>query len=203
MLGMKYFVALFVLALNVGAASADTITQFDVSGKFSTYYADFATLIGAPVTVDLSGTLAVDVSNGQIAQADLYVDGTPYTTITCQPGCYKYSGYYQVIFDIGGPFPSSEYITFDLYPNVSLIDYPGGIYTNLISILYPTTTAYCGGPNCYGTTTYLLQYYIGTGSLTTGIPEPATLTLFATGLGGIVLFGWRRKRKAAAPSATV
>jgi hypothetical protein len=36
---------------------------------------------------------------------------------------------------------------------------------------------------------------------TSATPLPAALPLFATGLGALGLFGWRRKRKAAAPLA--
>ena len=32
----------------------------------------------------------------------------------------------------------------------------------------------------------------------TGTPLPAALPLFATGIGGLALLGWRRKRKARA-----
>ena len=35
----------------------------------------------------------------------------------------------------------------------------------------------------------------------TATPLPATLPLFATGLGALGLLGWRRKKKAAAPAA--
>jgi hypothetical protein len=35
-------------------------------------------------------------------------------------------------------------------------------------------------------------------SLTAATPLPAALPLFATGLGGLGLLGWRRKRKAQA-----
>ena len=37
----------------------------------------------------------------------------------------------------------------------------------------------------------------GTGTVVSPVPLPATLPLFATGLGALGLLGWRRKRKAA------
>lgn len=56
-----------------------------------------------------------------------------------------------------------------------------------------------------------LDFTVGTGELDiqmewafadyTATPLPATLPLFATGLGALGLFGWRRKRKAAAQVA--
>ena len=60
---LNYIVATCVLALTVGAANANTITTFNVSGTFA------FPLPGLP----LSGTLTVDVTTGTLTAADLVV----------------------------------------------------------------------------------------------------------------------------------
>jgi hypothetical protein len=56
-----------------------------------------------------------------------------------------------------------------------------------------------------GNGTFAPTDYLGDGSITFGptsaTPLPAALPLFATGLGGLGLLGWRRKRKNAAAAA--
>jgi hypothetical protein len=42
------------------------------------------------------------------------------------------------------------------------------------------------------------SYLVQVSSIDTAAPLPAALPLFATGLGGLGLLGWRRKRKAVA-----
>lgn len=46
------------------------------------------------------------------------------------------------------------------------------------------------------------NFYSGPFVVGTVTPLPASLPLFATGLGGLGLLGWRRKRKAAAATAS-
>jgi len=48
---------------------------------------------------------------------------------------------------------------------------------------------------------YLDESFVVTNVATDVTPLPAALQLFATGLGGLVLLGWRRKRKAASTAA--
>ena len=48
---------------------------------------------------------------------------------------------------------------------------------------------------------YLDETFVVTNVATDVTPLPATLPLFATGVGGMVLLAWRRKRKAASPVA--
>jgi hypothetical protein len=52
------------------------------------------------------------------------------------------------------------------------------------------------GANIVGTVT--LPFAIATEEVVTTTPLPAALPLFATGIGGLGLLGWRRKRKAQA-----
>ena len=48
---------------------------------------------------------------------------------------------------------------------------------------------------------YLDETFVVTNVATNVTPLPAALPLFATGVGGLVLLAWRRKRKAASPVA--
>ena len=48
---------------------------------------------------------------------------------------------------------------------------------------------------------YQDETFVVTNVATDVTPLPATLPLFATGVGGMVLLAWRRKRKAASPVA--
>jgi hypothetical protein len=64
----------------------------------------------------------------------------------------------------------------------------------------------CGGNPAFYASGYSLASYqsaawFPTTASVSATPLPATLPLFATGLGGLGLLGWRRKRKAAALAA--
>ena len=85
------------------------------------------------------------------------------------------------------------------------------ISTDLVYLVGPTNN-YPGTFGSFGTYDYaqsgsnVLDYNVGnpgmwTASPTSPTPLPAALPLFATGLGALGLFGWRRKRKAAAITA--
>ena len=59
--------------------------------------------------------------------------------------------------------------------------------------LYPTC---CGGLNQGDLFTDTVDGVTDSGDVNFSTPLPAALPLFATGIGAMGLFGWRRKRKA-------
>lgn len=79
-------------------------------------------------------------------------------------------------------------------PPATLADYTGNGPLGVSIVLRDSN-----GNNLAGSNTVILSYDFTTSSAFTSsssaTPLPATLPLFATGLGGLGLFGWRRKRK--------
>jgi len=68
---------------------------------------------------------------------------------------------------------------------------------------YPDGVTFAGSAesvNFSGTASYIVydNITLGSGTPIATTPLPATFPLFATGLGAMGLFGWRKKRKAAA-----
>jgi hypothetical protein len=180
------------LALSVGTAKSDTITIFDVSATF------VSTGTGACPGCTLGGKVVIDVTNG------LFEPGNEVTMAGEPPSVGPFS------VPIGG-------ILFGVSLGQS------HVLENQLNLIFPNTgsslVGYPGGPIC-GTDTSLslggdclvhnaqplfssIQYVqsgtvqvwdIASGSLTPE-PLPAALPLFATGIGGLGLLGWRRKRK--------
>ena len=111
--------------------------------------------------------------------------------------------------------PTTESVTFNmgsdddsfLYLNNSLLVQNGGVHPNSAA---PVTTDLLS-PGSYLLTLFYvdrqqtgasLQFSLDTQDVTlTATPLPAGLPLFATGLGGLGLLGWRSKRKNAAAIA--
>jgi hypothetical protein len=188
-------VAALVLALSIGAAKADT---FNVSGTLS----DGGILSGI-LTIDASGT-PTGVSNLRVTQglygADLNYSASfvipppqflPDPDIVVGPGSLSINN------------GLSNYVPFtklSLSLTFSLTNFLSGNLSNILSgsIFWPNSCDFVGQQIvCAGEGA---APHIVSGSLTPipTVPLPATLPLFATGLGALGLLGWRRKRKAAA-----
>lgn len=88
----------------------------------------------------------------------------------------------------GGPnyYPADPSTAYNIYDNGA----PNGTLSTTAS--YDVNTPFNG--------TYSITQ-IGQGDSLSATPLPAALPLFASGLGGLGLFGWRRKRKIAALAA--
>jgi len=154
---------------------ASTITTFKLTATL---------LIGS-----LDGTISIDVTNGLVAAADISAPGTftgPFTKIAYQTN----NGYGLDLIDIddSSSGPDILYLYFPLYP---LVNYNGG---QLCSESYVCAHPFSSVPSML----VVPGVYIDTmvTGVTTVAPVPAALPLFATGLGGLGLLGWRRKRKA-------
>ena len=118
---------------------------------------------------------------------------------------------------------SAPFFTGDVYVYSGL----NGTGTLLATLVLPATSNGSGTPGCMGhnycptypegvtfagtaesvnfsgTADYIIydNITLGSGTPITTTPLPAALPLFATGLGAMGLFGWRKKRKAAAAVA--
>jgi hypothetical protein len=170
------------LAFSIGPARANT--TFDVSGTD---------------TVDgftLGGIIVIDVTNGTIATQPGDVD----VTVTGRAGVGPFTGVPTLTHpshvDPGTitelSFTAGSF-TLDLFlPAASLVGYTGGA---ICGVLNAGTSGLCD----QGDISQLspANGELDSGSLTpVATPLPAALPLFATGLGGLGLLGWRRKRKA-------
>ncbi len=168
----------FFLAFSVGVARADTFTTFDIMGSFA-----------SPATL-LTGTLRVDATLATVTEADLVVGTISHhfnkvisTTALAAPNSYQ--------VEVNNDVPDQLTIELD---NLSLTT--GGSIT--AGSVFPTCNP--GDPLCI-----IVGFGQLAGSLTgtfapevAATPLPAALPMFATGLGALGLFGWRRKRKAQA-----
>jgi hypothetical protein len=177
-LRLNYISAICLLALSVGVAKADTLITFDVTGSFA-----------SPAT-SLTGTLTVDATLATVTEADLVVGTIPdhfnmviSTTALAAPNGYRVL--------VNNDVPDQLSIDLD---NLSLTT--GGAIT--AGSVFPTCPP--ADPGCI-----IFNFSELAGSLTgtfapavAATPLPAALPLFATGLGALGLFGWRRRQRAQA-----
>jgi hypothetical protein len=199
MLRLKYFVGTCVLALTVGAASANTIKTFDVDASFG--HAN-VTFYHTPTT--LTGTLTVDVTAGVVTASNLLVPGfSAFSNIA-----YSYNpfiGLWQMIIsNSAGSVLNFAFVPTPAPSSGQLVNFISGVIGG--GDLYVGCTP-CTTPQMPNWPVPVEEYFGGNslrGNITSEVaqtPLPAALPLFATGLG---VMGWlarRRKRKAAAALA--
>jgi hypothetical protein len=194
----KYLIAACVLALGVGTANADTYIVTGTSGpgtdgsRCGPYPGSACDFTWSSAT--LSGTL--DVTGATVTDMSLSV---------------TVSGVFDFSYTFTGPNGCSpiylctvKWFPMGPYTPVFEVEYlDDGIQEMKLDIdFYPATNSltftYLGGRDTFmGYDSYAASWTDGTGSYTV-TPLPAALPLFATGLGGLGLLGWRRKRKAQA-----
>ena len=168
---------------------------------------------------DLTSTALTNVTF--TADGDTYNVGTvgALSSVILIPGVSNDGGthaagaFWQVtggILDTSDDGPNSNSTQFELNALFGGVSATTGIFTPATSIQALSNDgsvsdiSFLGGPgnndgpcnNCYGPDVVAT---IDTNSSAT--PLPATLPLFATGVGALGLFGWRRKRKAATIAA--
>jgi hypothetical protein len=180
---LNYLVATCVLALTVGQANADTYEDFNASGIFTDVNHD---------AFSLKGIIEVDASIGIISNASLSLVGEPWINIINQGSSgVNYDLAIQTTIPNTGCSPPTV-ITPNCYDTLELV----------LSVDPSMLVANGGGLIVSGSANLLdagfsISLEPGTGILTT-TPLPGALPLFATGLGAIGLFGWRKKRKSRA-----
>lgn len=164
------------------AAHADTITTFDATG---------VTALGAT----FSGTLTIDTTAGVVTADDLNLSSPDNLAFTATP---TVSGtVLPSTFEIQIPATTGPGALQLQLPINSLVGYDGGQMDSLSNGVDGRISEVTDGIDIFteGTLTATTE-----GTLTT-TPLPATLPLFASGLGVLGFLGWRRKRKARAVTA--
>jgi hypothetical protein len=195
----KYLIAICVLALTFGEAKADT--YYDLVATFTgPTNASESTLLNYhlypglsyPLSVTITGV--VDINNGIVQPGHLRDNFSPFPyNVFGYPGAlapdlYQFTGTGATSLPI-----STATFTIPVPDAYDLSNYLGGPIS--------TATLLWGTQGCSGFPISCdllhLNYSFVSGSLTMQTPLPSALPLFATGLAGLGLLGWRRKRKAA------
>lgn len=177
------------LAFLFLCGSPTQATEFDVFGGTFTGFSPYD---DTPISVSASFTVEINVAGGLAGGG-------------CNDSCIglvtAISGTWNLIPDAISLLPAPAFGTDD-YVDVAPSG-PGGMFTISFSGNGTAFTALgqdyglidpeiCGtNGNCIPLTTFSV-----TDTLAAQTPLPAALPLFASGLGGLGLFGWRRKRKA-------
>jgi hypothetical protein len=179
---MKKLLMTLVVALLTASPGHAAVLVFNVTG-----------------VTGLSGTLTIDNVAGVATAADLVFTNSPpdYTTINSQGGFNSFPFPFPTAYIVNvtngtaAPFDDlaiDPIVTTPSQTAASLVGFAGGTFTGI------------SATNCSGN---IINGQVGcsfgaqfSGTLTP-TPLPAALPLFATGLGGLGLLGWRRKRKGA------
>jgi hypothetical protein len=192
---MKRVAALGAILLCSICSSAEAAT-FEIAftaDQFKSLFNDVPTPPADPV----SGTTTY-----QAANLGANIDSLTAISLTI-------AGHTYALSEIGfiSPFFMNENLIGGTVNGVNAIENPGGVATDdffLDLSLGPAIGAYAGNEFDYSATgtndayasTHFSNFSIS--EVPPAVPLPATLPLFATGLGGLGLLGWRRKRKAQA-----
>ena len=183
---LKYLVAACVLALGVAQANADT---FNVFGTFS----NGATLTGS-IGVDNGTLLGVDLNGDNALPGDpstVFAGAVICAQLSCGPSLPSYA------YIVGQRSVSETYVastqTYNFFFNGD------GFASSLTFDFTLQGNAILGGkilnPLCANEPGCPPPVDLVGGTLVDTAPLPAPLSLFATGLAGLGLLGWRRKRK--------
>jgi len=169
------------------------ITAFVIATVFSIFFLQPKTA-NADITFNFTGTCTLDCTGTVTATLDLqnYTIGNPLNNMNFVSFAYHSSVFPNITVN-GGNFGG-------LFGQFNSL--PGAASVNIISIrpsqfqfISATDGTWCAALSCSGD-----DGVNGTWSVAPAVPLPGALPLFATGLGALGLLGWRRKRKAVAPS---
>lgn len=169
------------VVINVGTAKADTLQSFSISGTGTTY---------GDGTFTLTGGMSIDITDETLVSLDLNFPNS--LSILPRVG-NTYSA------DVGSGRPGDPgTLVISMTPDQAGDGfYIGG---SLVGSLIPIGTATASECGLYPEP--CLEQITGySGDVTPTTPLPTALPLFATALGAMGLFGWRKMRKNAANTA--
>ena len=174
--------AVAAVVMNVGTATADTIQSFSISGTGTTY---------GDGPFSFSGDMSIDITTDTLASLDLGFTAAAaiQPTVGNTFEAYVCGGF------AGCPLQGFGTVVITMTPDQA----DDGFYSggSLVGSLIPIATA--AASKCGIFPEPCLEQITGySGEVTPTTPLPAALPLFATGLGAMGLFGWRKKRKNAA-----
>jgi len=176
MVKLKAWVAICVLAMTVGSANANTFQVFDLSTSG---------------TDAVAGTITVDETTDTISAFSI-PSIHPFTVLSNQgqSGSEYFLNVKTAVYEQSCSNPPTCSILIPVSNDLEIAFNDGG----LLSL-------FSGGAldpdNTFIEIGLPFAHYDLTGTLepASATPLPAALPLFATGLGAMGLFGWRRKRK--------
>ena len=162
-------------------------TTFDITGSFSSQCIPPGCVNTTSVTQNFSGQLTI--SGGSVTSAELTSPGfSTMDQLVPFQGIAVGNLYF---FDVTDGHSADFELIFSVPDPTNLDSYTGG------AIFQSTTLNICSTDPCDFLQSIAHDYVNASGTIT-ATPLPAALPLFATGLGGLGLLGWRRKRKAQA-----
>ena len=169
---------------SIGAANADTVTQYNVFGSFADDEFDPSGPPLPPVPIPLGGTLYIDVTAGSVVSSDLLIPGGLFAPLNVTGSQYTSPNKTGLLYEVNFSNPSGDFGYIDF---IVLNDKSDPLIGHPVILLDQGEFNTPSGFIPFGLTGYIQA-----------TPLPAALPLFATALGGLGLLGWRRKRKHAA-----
>lgn len=163
--------AILVAAISAPYAQADT---FDVSG---TALNDSGGILGScasGATCAFSGTLTIDVTNGNLTAVDITFPGLASFTNTQFSDSQGTNWFIGVLNASGSPCSACDALTIFFTTTIpgSLVDFTGGSITFGEVLKTPTSAP---------------EYSDLSGSITPAVPEPSSLALILLGLGALLV----------------
>ena len=188
----------YPLAQQIIGPDSTTLPGWTVTGELAWIASGQAgiTVIAGTYALDLTGfcDLHCGTPYGGVQQTVLTTPGTTYT-LSFLAGNYPYNtNQPTIVVNIGG----NSY-SFTLPSTTSASGVWDSETITFIATTASTLIAFSGsGSPEGGSTSYLGLDNVSLSDPPSPVPLPATLPLFATGLAGLGLLGWRRKKKALA-----
>lgn len=177
--GMNYTADYVFDTSDSNASAHSSTTQNYVYG--GTKDNNTSPALSASITIGTS-TITIPVANGYFGEIAGQTNGT------------TYSEQYHEADDTGGIYLKN--LIEEVSQNLVLPTSISSAFTYSVATGDIVQGSYCSGSGCYLLFPKTLTETLGE------TPLPATLPLFATGVGGLGLLSWRRKRKAAAAVAS-